>query len=340
MPSPNPSLRWPWWVSPVILLGLAASEQWGAGFSRNWSAGPFLISLFVLGMPHGAADLERFARAIGAPGLMRALPRFLPYLAIVLLTVLGIFLAPRAALLLFALLSAWHFGREDRHGTRLRTVRGMSRGLFLISAPIALHPSEVFRLASDWLHLLSQPELERSSWAVISSIAGLVASLSAITAGALIAALLVGREGRTALREIVEFAALGIAFAVLDPVFAVGAYFLFWHSLRQMESGPRPALATLTGLRVGALPLLLPTLVLYLGISGWVIAAWNPALQVALLLIFFAAVTPAHECLALWLEAARAKPAGAPADARARRLPSANFAHRPLVTCAPGMFGK
>jgi len=294
-------LHWRWIVSPLLLCLLAAIEHWIAPFSLKLFAWPFLISLLFFGMPHGAADLERFAGAIAAPSLRRALPRFMPYIGFVLLSVVGIVLAPQAGLVAFAFLSAWHFGREDRHGALHRKARGIARGLFILSVPIALHPAAVSRLINDWLTLLHQPAPGRSSWSTICFTAEFIALLSLTTAGLLALVVFLRGEKATALREVVELAALGVAFAVLDPIFAVGAYFLMWHSLRQMEFPASSWLAGLTGIRRGALPLLLPTLALYAGVSWWQIGGWNPALQVALLLIFFAAVTPAHELLALWL---------------------------------------
>ncbi len=298
-----------WLVAPGLLILLAAIDAWLFRFSKQFSSWPFLISFFVLGMPHGAADLDLFARAIGARSLLRALPRFLPYLLILALATLAIVVAPSAALLAFAFLSAWHFGREDRHGTRQRKFRGLVRGLFIISAPIALHPADVVELVDNWLGLLGREPLNLAVWSRIVQGAGWVAGGAVVLACAGVFLLLWQGQNRTLRRELVELAALGVAFVVLDPVFGVGAYFLCWHSLRQIDlrnaGGGWAQVKRIIGLNAGSLPLLVPTIAVYALISWWRIGSWNPALQVALLIIFFAAVTPAHELLALWLERPR-----------------------------------
>lgn len=96
-----------------------------------------------------------------------------------------------------------------------------------------------------------------------------------------------------------ETVLLVASFSLLHPLFALGSYFLCWHSLRHLTH-----LRTLcdVGSRSGWLlrlsgPFMLPSL-LAIGALAWGTGSLQSPEQGAIaLLIFFAIVTPAHQWL-------------------------------------------
>lgn len=119
------------WLALVLTAGLA---------SLAGGAGQLAYALAVglgLGLLHGASDL----RLVPPPRR----PAFLGcYLATALACLLCWQWAGTAALLLFLLLSAWHFAHEDElFAGRLTS---LALGLFIVGGPAVLHEAAVARL--------------------------------------------------------------------------------------------------------------------------------------------------------------------------------------------------
>lgn len=295
-------------LPPILLVICVGLERVFPGFSGELREVPFLLSLFVLGMPHGATDLARIWETYGRKG---TIPQFSLYLLIIGLSVGALFLFPLASLAGFALVSVWHFGRSDywEHGPRFRILRSLCRGVFIVVLPVVASPASVYDVCSGWVVLLSS-EIElialQENWA------GVVAALQFLVYAAVLSWIamvifLVADRSAGITREITETAVLCLSFATLDPLFAVGTWFVVWHSLRHLEFDSETSgnfhiwIERITGIGLRSLPLLVPTVIVY-SVLCWIsIGQWNPALFVSLLLIFFAAVTPAHEWLDLRL---------------------------------------
>ena len=115
----------------VLAAGLA---------SLAGGAGQLAYALVVglgLGLLHGASDLRLVPPA-------RRLAFLGCYLATALACLLCWQLAGTAALLLFLLLSAWHFAHEDELFTDRLT--SLALGLFIVGGPALVHEAEVARL--------------------------------------------------------------------------------------------------------------------------------------------------------------------------------------------------
>jgi len=293
-----------WYFSPILLASLCLCHLFWPDFSWRFSYLPFLTSLFFLGMPHGASDFARLGDFLGVPGSGKHFLFFSLYLLGMGLVLWLSLASPGISLVAFAMISIWHFGRSDLYPVATPVpalFRVLSRGLLLLSVPIAANPAPVEALANGWVTILAGEPLSEYAWDQVTSLAQIIAMIS-LGSALLIIALFAFRGDRASFcREAMETAVLTAMLCLLNPVFAIGAYFLFWHSLRQLSfrTGPNcisfQRLREFCGLDRRRAILFLPTVAIYLGCSVFLFETWSPDLQVALLLIFFAVVTPSHE---------------------------------------------
>ncbi len=300
-----------------ILLGAGLfTEILFPGFSERFRSLPFLLSIVLFGLPHGAADLMLLQTHSKAAGLAALLWRFGTYLGLMFCVVACLLAFPKAVLALFLLLSAWHFGTSDVHDLQLlghhehsrwrARMRSVSRGALLLGLPLAASPAASLQVAADWMVIL-RPQ---------SSGVPLTPEQLAIPAGwATVTALVIGivllvdrlRRGRwgLGLTEAVETLLLVAVLARLDPLFGVGLYFLACHSLRHVVKlmgiwSPADTenawWEALKMVYLKSLPLLVPTLLVLAALGAWAVQ-WEPDKLVTLLLMVFAVVTLSHHLL-------------------------------------------
>jgi len=303
-------LSWPLLGSGVLL------EILFPGMSDRYRTVPFLLSIVLFGLPHGAADLMLLQTHLGLSSGTRLLKRFASYLGLMGGAMGCLLLVPEVVLVLFLVLSAWHFGASDVHDLRLLGhhevsrwrggLRALSRGTLLLAVPLAAWPGESLRIAEDWMGIL------RPDGVGILLSEAMLANLAtgAVWLALLIAAVLLGdrfRRGkvRTGLVEAIETALLVTVLARLDPLFAVGLYFLACHSLRHVvklmavwspDDAVHPWWTGLKTVYVKSLPLLLPTLAILGALGAWAVQ-WQPDKLAVLLLMAFAVVTLSHHLL-------------------------------------------
>lgn len=296
----------PWILAPLLLAAPCILNAFWPEFSTRYAWVPFLASLFFLGMPHGASDFARMGDFFGAGDWKNRFLFFSVYLFGMGLVLLLSLTAPGLSLLGFVAISVWHFGRSDLYPARVWVpplLRLASRGLLLLSLPIAVHPEPVQDLVNGWMAILGGEALNEFAWSRVTSVALLIAGISVASSVLIITLFGLHRDFASFRRELVETTVLVTMLIFLNPVFALGAYFLFWHSLRHLKihSGREifslSRLRELCGLDRRRAILFIPTVAVYVGLSMLLFDSWVPDLQVALLLIFFAVVTPSHEIL-------------------------------------------
>jgi hypothetical protein len=102
---------------------------------------------------------------------------------------------------------------------------------------------------------------------------------------------------------------LGCCFLLLEPLFAMGLYLLAWHSWRHLwvladhlpaETTSRSGvnrLASIIRFHVLALPLHLPTVVVFLFVAWWRLDTWSSESLAALAITIYAVVTLPHHLL-------------------------------------------
>lgn len=257
-------------------------------------------------MPHGALDLKRLRNFIPLVGAQAATKAASCYIAILLSSFIIVVYAPYLTLLVFALGSAWHFGRSEARfssgPTDPRWISGMCRGAFVVGLPIIWHTTELKQIIDDWCYLVGTPPLHASTWLSIAKgtqVFMLAASVFwIVTWVRMFSCHMHNQSTLTA----VGTAALVAASWVLNPLFSVGIYFLFWHSVSHIladRAGAtrRTLVADLIGVHGDSLPLLIPTWIAFGVCAAMLVGGWRPDLLAVLLLIFFAVLTPAHEWL-------------------------------------------
>lgn len=325
-------------VAPLACLGAAALAAACCGPEWTSRAGPvpWLLSLVVIGLPHGAADFAAARRVCGWPATVRM---GLLYTGCIGLVFAIFMVAPLPLIAVFALVSVWHFGMAHADGQLPPVERGVvpkalaacARGGLVLGVPMACWPAETADVVAGLVRLMRSPSPGFSVAAVQTTGIGLAAAALACFAveAARSARSPAGRR-RTleTAGELAVFAALG---AVADPLFSVGMYFLCWHAWRHMrflapvvtgeQAADAPALArAVARVHVAALPLLVPTMAVLL-VAWWWLAPGHAVRDLAILsLAVYLVVTPSHDLL---IDFFRSRAAAAPASTATIHAPCA-----------------
>ncbi len=224
--------RWAGIGSALVLLATQLLAPATLALLAPWLA----VAGLLVGLPHGAVDhLTPFWLA-GRPGPVgrgehRTLLLVLGgYLGVAGAAGLVLVLAPTAAVLIFLLASALHFGfgetgwAEQAAGralppARRAALRALAHGAVVVGLPVALWPQVSLPVLGLLAPALAHPPA--------AALRGLLVATVLLVAGAAVEQL---RRGRFA--ELGELAVLAALFWVVPPMAAFGVYFGLWHSLR------------------------------------------------------------------------------------------------------------
>ena len=265
----------------VPVLAVSAVLPWQTGWI--WA----VAAIVVLGVPHGALDVE-----IGR-NLLRGrvggwwFPVFAaPYLLLVGAVLLAWHWAPEATLALFLAASVWHFGTED---TGAGGLPALFRGGLPIAVPVLLHPqatAQVFSAASGLV--FDQPP----TWLTAGSVVWLVPAILTVL--------------RARPRELLLPGALLLAFVVLPPLTAFTLYFVVVHAPAHTAALIRhPGRAPRVRDLASAWWLAAPTTLLTIAIGAALWPFYDGGVPVRLLCLtlqLLAAFTLPHMILDAWLE--------------------------------------
>ncbi|MGL4513333.1 MAG: Brp/Blh family beta-carotene 15,15'-dioxygenase [Lacipirellulaceae bacterium] len=318
----TPAQRWlVGWLPPAI-MAVAAGVELLSPYSERVAGWPFAMSLLVVGMPHGAADLA-VSRRMGMFATRSSALRFVAtYSAGMVGAFALLWMFPLATLGLFAALSAWHFGSADHEDLAERCskpatngVRRASwvaaRGSLILAVPFAARPAEATRVVVDVVTLVGgkAPTLDPDTVALTATcvVGGALAVWASDASASLLA-----RRWRSVALDAVETLAIFLAAAVLHPLFSVGMYFVAWHSWRhtrrlvEFVAGERVTpLRSLLASHRASLPLLLPTIAATTAVAWW-LAPERSVWWVAIVAIAaYVVVTPSHHMLVERMHARR-----------------------------------
>ena len=317
-------------VLPLFLIGAAIgiSLFYKRETPREIEVLPWLVALFFVGLPHGAADLA----VLQSKKDRRKVWETFSWYVVSMIGVFTIFiLAPETALVGFIILSIWHFGSSENprpieSGISFEhLLMGFAKGGVVIGTPLAAWPAATSSVATELitliepartligLPLLAHPIYSPSHIAIT----GLTLLAIASFCWCLIFIHLTRYSKKHGTKKLVKtggvffsYCLIGILELFASPLFGIGIYFLAFHSWKQM-----PALAsqfTAPGTEThplrqvlvvhkAAMPLLLPTWIL-LGAAWWSLSNTAHFRDLALLsLLVYLIVTPAHEVLCEWL---------------------------------------
>ena len=252
------AVLWPAWV---VLALAAVPFLAGVGVPGWLQYAPFVASLLVFGLPHGAAEhvaLARVGLARERP-LLAAVALYLPLMAVY---AVAWWLAPALSFAFFILLTWVHWGQGDVYALlaftegghlRTRAQRALAlvvRGGLPMLVPLVGHP-ERYRFVAERTVGLFDPAAAATLAPAFTAEARLTIAIGfgAVT----LLALALGfarRDGSASWRvDAVETALLWAFFLAVPPVLAVGLYFCLWHSVRHiariavLDEGAKPTLA-------------------------------------------------------------------------------------------------
>jgi Brp/Blh family beta-carotene 15,15'-monooxygenase len=294
---------------------------------------PFVVSVLVFGLPHGAVDHLAPARTAGG-GTVRSMALVgLLYLLVGGAYLAWWFVAPVSAAVFFIVLTWFHWGQGDVYAllalldaehlpTRVERVLALVvRGGLPMLAPLAFHPAAYRRVVVAFVALFDGPTTALAPF--FTPTARLVAGGGLFAATLLVLAVGAWRVRRGAatrpwIADAGELVLLWVFFALLPPVLAVGLYFTLWHALRHIarllvvDPDAQGALtsgdagAALRRFARDAAPLTAVSLLLFVGLAFAVPAsptglADSDAL-LALYLVGIAALTLPHVIVVTWMD--------------------------------------
>ena len=305
---------------PLGVMLTAALAAWlaGPGWSERLAPLPWLASLVVVGLPHGAADLA-VTRRIGRGSVARV---FAVYIACMAAAFMLLVAAPVPLIALFAALSVWHFGMGHADGQAPPVASGLraqiraavARGAPVLGVPLAAWPVETAGVVVRLVTLVGSAGQVVRADAVFAPGAIRLVGLGLVALGAIALATeaWITRRVPGALRRsldtAVDVGVIALLGAAADPLLSVGVYFLVWHAWRHLwllappVAGVEPAdgaslWRAIVWLHAAALPLLVPTWCAILA-GWWWLSPQHSARDLAILsLAVYLVVTPSHDML-------------------------------------------
>lgn len=177
-----------------------------------------LLAVLLVGVPHGAADAGIAMQTKLADSRQKLAGFLIAYCAIVMLVIVAWYAAPNTVLLIFLMLTIYHFGRGDAlaHGRNTLGLRAILHGGFIISVALA-HEAEVSAL----FRLLTAHD----AWPIMTALR-LVFILWLASLGISIMRNLIS------VREVGEIIGLLALAFIVPPLPAFALYFCGVHSFR------------------------------------------------------------------------------------------------------------
>ncbi len=225
---------------------------------------PWLLSLFVFGLAHGGIDHQLPTLLGGITMKRRSVVSFVAWYLCLMIAVLMIWRwIPDAGLVLFLLMSAYHFGQGDlywssafglhrtlrakteptgRGSTYLPVILLIARGSLPAIIPFLFFPDQFTEITR---HLGTQlTGVNIQGWAGVTALRhGLMVGVFLFTFGQIMISLHLAyarykvRDAatvRAAITEIAETGLLLLLFTSASPILTIGTYFLVWHSPRHV----------------------------------------------------------------------------------------------------------
>lgn len=291
--------------------------------TATWAVAPFLASLVLFGMPHGAMDWVVNNRLNGLHGIATQLRGFTGYLVWMAISIAALVLAPFATIAAFMALTIVHFGTADLIATGNAFGPRWRRGAFIASRGLlVLGPAFGFHTAAAWYPfglLVGHPVLEPSTLAIVSTVSLVGTGLGLV--GTIVLAALRMRSGdaKRGIADLIEGLLVFGAIAATSPLFGVGLFFLSTHAYRHSvrlattdaiggDARRRHVLRSLWSMHLRSFPLLLPTFLIILAWTWWQFGDLS-AMHVTVVTIgFFIVSTLPHHLLGLRLPAPSTRP--------------------------------
>lgn len=230
----------------ALALGVVASPLLIAS-GLSYLVLPLLLSIIVLGLPHGSVDFQIACRLWDLQSVWNQILFVLVYLAAVGLYAVFWIASPGLAFISFLALTIYHWGAGDRayeehvnpESSPPGWVLTLLRGSIPVCLPILFWPDVVAQVAG-WTTALFPESLVQISAGALIHAPWTRLLIASVLIGLLVASLARDlrdhrRGTRGAATRATETVGLTLFFAVVHPLVAIGLYFPFWHSLRHLD---------------------------------------------------------------------------------------------------------
>ncbi len=239
----------PGWLSLAVVAVVSVVVSTAVGeIPRPVQYAPLLVSVLLLGLPHGAVDHLLLPRERGEGLSLRSLAVVSAvYAGFGAAYAVGWFLWPVGAFVLFILITWFHWGQGELHpllaladashlrapGQRALTV--LVRGGAPMLVPLVAFPDEYEFVATTLVGLFDT--------AAASTLDPVFTLEARLAVGAVYAALVTltlvsgywrANNDSAWVVDAGELLGLTLYFLVVPPILAIGVYFCFWHSLRHV----------------------------------------------------------------------------------------------------------
>jgi len=301
-----------WWAGVLILTVLLVGAKQSGFLPENWWLIPWLLSLVLFGLPHGAIDHE-VALTLWQP---KPPPRWAmaailaAYLFLSLIILGAWFLIPYLIFSGFIALTWLHWGLSDLwwswdrdksyFGSRgHRIIFALWRGALPMLVPLAFYPSLYRQTAEATCNLFSS---QPSHFDFVES--GITRSLAlGVTVILGIADFCLAKGSLRARRlNRAESMALLLFFSIVPALVSVGFYFAFWHGLRHVLRLKTLEHLSWPGFTLHSLPATFGALVLFAGLAHFVHFGQGLMPLLGIYLSLIAALTFPHALIVNWLD--------------------------------------
>jgi Brp/Blh family beta-carotene 15,15'-monooxygenase len=271
-------------VATLVMVSLLLLIPGVISMTVQWVG--LAIMVVILGLPHGALDPWIAEQAGLQNTLWHRIMFNVVYFLIAVSVVVAWILAPVFCLLVFLLISAWHFS-ADWSGQIPRPLQ-LLMGCLLLLMPISFHTEQVAVIFSH----LSGDDGAQLAYSLalpqfMVTIAVIFLSLFALRAHHKEAA--------------IDYASLLVLAAIAPPLIYFALYFCLLHSPRHLMGLMRSAGASQQGRLLWMLVIYTAVTLIPIGLLGWYWSALpTETLYLRLIFIGLAAVTVPHMLLIGW----------------------------------------
>jgi Brp/Blh family beta-carotene 15,15'-monooxygenase len=219
-------------------LLLVLNQYYGFAISVNFQSVFFISGVVIVGLPHGAADLLiSIKESMEKKQSFSSIGFFIKYIGLLLAFLLLLIFVPSVGLILFIIISAFHFGETDLYQFKTESLRGrlfvISYGLLIINVILLNHIGEIKPL----LLLLNQDQKHLYWLSIIDHYKLLILALSAtfFFLATFFFFLSIDYNPQINGRFLVSLALIILTVYNLPMLLGFTFYFVLWHSLLSLR---------------------------------------------------------------------------------------------------------
>jgi len=218
----------------ISFLILACAQQLNS-LDQQTTLISSVIFIFLLGVPHGAID--HLLLKTGNSKLFKGKLFYIFYFASMLGMMALWYLLPVISLILFILISAYHFGESELYFLEEKKSTWFSI-IIIILWGISILSAYLFHNYEATMALISSAEMLKEVPTIFSvKIAKYLFIVSTASMLLCYISLSLNKQfnKRLILKELVIFVIIHLIFFLLNPLIAFTSYFVVWHSLRVLS---------------------------------------------------------------------------------------------------------